>query len=69
MLTTHLIHRTNIVWTRMSRYLMRASADPIGPIERIVALLVNLSRVLMNNVLLAVGAIVTILALGLIVML
>ena len=64
MLTTHLIRRTNIVWTRMSRYLMRASADPTGPVEHMVALLVNMSRVLMNNAVVAVGALVVILVLG-----
>ena len=64
LLTTHLIRRTNILWTRMSRYLMRASADPVGPIEYIVALLVNLSRIFMNNMLVASGALVLILAVG-----
>ena len=62
LLTTHLIRCTNVLWTRMSRYLMRASADPTGPVEHMVALLVNLSRVFMNNMLLVIGALVVILA-------
>lgn len=64
LLTTDMIRRTNIVWTRMSRFLMRASADPKGPMELFVALLVTASRILMNNIFVVGVALVLLTALG-----
>jgi hypothetical protein len=39
----------NVLWTKISRWFMRASAEPSNPIEYLAGLVVNVSRVVFNN--------------------
>jgi len=39
----------NVLWTKISRWFMRSSAEPKNPIEYLAGLIVNVSRFIFNN--------------------